>query len=112
LQIKIDKRGRVAGYTEIQQNELFAILPTKMNSPKYVYKSIAYSRRGVSLIQAPPEVLHANSYFTVAEYKTLYYCYTPPLPDDFRHESRPPRSSKIFYFILLPLKFPLCVADK
>jgi len=98
LQIKFDKRGRVAGYTEIQQNELFAILPTKMNSPKYVYKSIAYSRRGVSLIQAPPEVLCANSFFPWRSTKSS----TIAIPTHFQTISatRAARRAPRKYFIL------------
>ena len=50
-----------------------------MNSLKYVYKSIVYSRRGESLIQAPPESLHANTFFSVADLKIVYYYYIPTL---------------------------------
>ena len=71
MQIKFAKRGRVAEYMKIQQNEQFVILPSKMNILKYVYKSMVYSRRGESLIQAAPESLHANTFFLVADLKIV-----------------------------------------
>jgi hypothetical protein len=81
-----------------------------MNNLKYVYKSIGYSRRGESLIQAPPESLHANTFFSVADLKIVYYYYIPTLLEVLRHESRPPRSSKNIFFYFVPPKISLMVA--
>ena len=79
-----------------------------MHSLKKIYKSIVYSRRGVSLIQAPPESLHANTFFSVADLKTVYYYYIPTVLDDPRRRRRPPRGKVEIFFSSLPLKFPLC----
>jgi hypothetical protein len=79
-----------------------------MHSLKKIYKSIAYSRRGESLIQAPPESLHANTFFSVADLKTVYYYYIPTLLDDPRRRRRPPRGKVEKKISSLPLKFPLC----
>jgi len=62
-----------------------------MHSPKKIYKSIVYSCRGESLIQAPPESLHAKDYFFVADIKTVYYYCIPTLLDDLRHRRHAPR---------------------
>ena len=41
-----------------------------MHSLKKIYKSVVYSRRGESLIQAPPESLHAKGFFLLADQKS------------------------------------------